>query len=88
MRLTIIGLISNQETKIRDEFKEKFDLTFVSSSEKNNSKKITTSVEGADSVILMTKFAAHGTQDMVRKHPGLVFLNGGVSSLKAKLSSL
>jgi hypothetical protein len=84
MKVAIIGLHSSQETQVRDLFEDRFDLTFVSSS----SGRISSAVDGADKVVVMTKFISHQAQDAVRKHPGLLYSNGGVSSLQRLLDGL
>jgi hypothetical protein len=38
-----------------------------------------------DRVILMTKFVSHQVQNVVRGHPGFMYVNGGLSELSDKL---
>lgn len=84
MKIAIIGLMPPQESKIRDLFEDRFDLTFISSSER----RIAPAVEHSDKVVVMTKFVSHEVQGAVRGHPGLLYSNGGVSSLLRVLDGL
>lgn len=83
MDITVIGLKPDQERLIEREFVH-HEFSFISST----SGKKTLSVPNTDSVLLMTKFCSHSQQDAVREHPGLTFVNGGLSSLRELLRNL
>ena len=68
------------------EFGERLSLQFVDSDA--STVRARTVAESSDHVILMTRFIDHRVQDALRKHDGLIFCNGSVSSVDAILSML
>lgn len=86
MSVAVIGLLPQQAGAIQMEYSDRFDLKFLDASTRTPQIKATTS--SSAKVILMTKFINHGVQDAVRSHPGLTYVNGGVSSVKQALNGL
>lgn len=83
-KITIVGLLPMQANKIRDFFGDA-DLRFIPVD--TQSSKVQATAESSDHVILMTKFIPHEIQIALKKHD-ILYCNGGVSSLKLKLSEL
>lgn len=83
MQITVIGLKPDQERRIEREFTA-LDFSFISST----AYKQTLPMPDGDSVILMTRFVSHNQQKAVREHPGLVYVNGGLSSLREALKTI
>lgn len=84
--VAIVGLKPNQADKIRTEYSDQLDLKFILAN--TPAKQIRLTAESSDHVVLMTKFIDHETTDAVRKHDGVTFCNGGMSSLQLKLDDL
>lgn len=84
--VTIIGLLPRQAERVEEAYGEGIDLRFVMVD--TSMHKIKATAESSDQVILMTKFMPHDIQATLRKHEGLTYCNGGVSSLGLKLDEL
>lgn len=86
LSVAIIGMKPNQANEIRSAFGGRCDLTFID--QNTSPSKVRTTAASSDYVLLMRKFIPHDVQDAVRHHEGLTFVNGGVTSMKAKLDEL
>lgn len=84
--VTIIGLLPRQAEQVAAVYGDEADLKFVSVD--MAASRIKATAESTDHVILMTKFMPHEVQAAVRKHEGLTYCNGGVSSVNMKLDQL
>lgn len=84
--VTIIGLLPRQAEQVAAAYGEEADLRFLSVD--MAASRIRATTESSDHVILMTKFMPHEVQTAVRKHEGLTYCNGGVSSVNLKLEML
>ena len=84
--VTIIGLLPRQAERVKSEYGSEVDLQFVRVDD--SMPKIKATAESSDHVILMTKFMPHSIQAALRGHEGLVYCNGGTSSVGAKLDEL
>jgi len=84
--VTIIGLLPRQAELVASAYGEEVDLKFVPVD--MTASRIKATAESTDHVILMTKFMPHEVQAAVRKHEGLTYCNGGVSSVNLKLDEL
>lgn len=82
-KVLIVGLLPQQAHEIESEFSEMLHLSFVQSDE--NKDKLKHRLDGADTVIVMTKFVSHSHSDITKRHNNVVNINGGVSSLKDHL---
>lgn len=86
LTVTIIGLLPAQAGRVQSEYGDKLDLRFILTD--THISKIRATTESSDAVILMTKFIPHGIQTALRKHDGLDFCNGGISSVGVKLDEI
>ena len=84
--VTVVGLLPVQANRVQADFGDKVDLKFIRSD--TTAQKIAATAESSDYVILMTKFISHEIQSALRKHDGLNYCNGGVSSVGVKLDEL
>lgn len=84
-RVLILGVLGEQEQMIRNEYKHKFDLKFISGDASSGSVK-----HKAESVdfIVATRFVGNTVEGMFRKDPRYVRIDGGMTTLRNKLSSL
>lgn len=86
LTVTIIGLLPAQAGRVQSEYGDRIDLRFIKTD--TTMPKIRATAESSDVIILMTKFIPHDIQTALRKHDGLNFCNGGVSSVGTKLDEL
>ena len=84
--VTVVGLLPVQANRVQADFGDKVDLKFIRSD--TTAQKIAATAESSDYVILMTKFISHEIQSALRKHDGLNYCNGGISSVGVKLDEL
>ena len=84
--VTVIGLLPAQARRIEDQFGDRLDLRFLDVD--TSMHKIKATAESSDHVLLMTKFMPHDVQAAMRKHDGLEYCNGGVSSCNLKLTEI
>ena len=84
--VTVVGLLPVQANRVQADYGDKMDLKFIRSDA--TAQKIAATAESSDYVILMTKFISHEIQTTLRKHDGLNYCNGGISSVGIKLDEL
>lgn len=81
-RVTVIGLMSQQQQEIRKEFEEVADLAFTQSTSPN----VLSVLEGRDIAFIMIKFSRHSAEeDCRRKSVPFVRVTGGVSHLRGEI---
>ena len=84
--VTIVGLMSVQSNNVKSAYGDVIDLQFMSA--ESSPSRVKSVAQSSDHVILMTKFIPHEMQKALREHEGLVFCNGGVSSVGARLDQI
>ena len=84
--VTVVGLLPAQANRVEDQFGDRIDLRFLDVD--TSIRKICATSESSDHVVLMTKFMPHDVQAALRKHDGLTYCNGGVTSCNLKLEEL
>lgn len=85
-KVAIVGLLPGQAECIRSDYADKLDLSFVES--KATTATIQSTANGADHVLLWTKYNSHRATKALHGHAGLDFFHGGMSSLKLKLDDI
>lgn len=87
-RVAVVGLLNAQQNVIEKEFGDAFDLRFFTS-DAARGRAFMEAISNCKPVLLMINFANHGIEDAVRAAgPNLVRVNGGMSSLRDKLTEL
>ena len=84
--VTVVGLLPGQAARVEADYGDRIDLRFVVVD--TAIQKVKATAESSDQVILMTKFIPHDVQTALRKHGGLNFCNGGISSVGRKLDEI
>lgn len=84
--VTIVGLLPGQADRVQSTYETKIDFKFLGVDESMH--RIKATAESTEHLILMTKFLPHEIQTALRKHEGLIFCNGGLSSVGMKLDRL
>lgn len=86
LSVAIVGLLPSQAGRVQSAYGDQLDLRFIGSD--TSIPRARATAESSDQVILMTKFISHDLQDALRKHDGLTFCNGGVSSVNQRLDEI
>lgn len=84
--VTVVGLLPVQSNKVQAEYGDVIDLQFMDA--ETSPARVKSVAQSSDHVILMTKFIPHNLQNALRKHEGLIFCSGGVSSVGARLDAI
>lgn len=81
-RITIIGLLNDQEQAIAREFSDKFALKFLGNEAARHA-----DIASADAYLLMRNFISHAIYGKYQKFPNHVLIDGGMSTLRMWLNT-
>jgi hypothetical protein len=81
-RITIIGLLNDQEQVITREFSDKFALKFLGNEAARHA-----DIATADAYLLMKNFISHAIYGKYQKLPQHVLIDGGMSTLRMWLNT-
>lgn len=86
--VTVIGLLPRQAERVEEAYGDQFDLRFIKAEKDIAMRRITSTAESSDHILLMTKFVAHDICAALKGHDGIEYCNGGTGSVNLKLSEI
>lgn len=86
-RVLVYGLMGHQVTRVKQDFGDKLDLTFIGNDHKHDG--LIDLAKNCDISVLMTRFIDHSVQNRIRDNaPHTVMVSGSVTDLSNILNSI
>ena len=86
-RVLVIGLRSEQTSKLINQFKDVFEIDALGDQERHDPKRLT-NLKAYRHIIVCTKFTNHKTHKHCKKFPAYQMVSGGFSSVKSLLGAM